>query len=244
MGARRRTEVVPDVTDEPLVRELVGPQVDVLSRRRVRELEGEVDRPRQEADRDEVHHDRGHDLVSTPLHLQDPRDRGPDHPAEHRRDQDHDHEDRARQEPQLDLGPGGRDHRDEVLPLDPDVEHPALEADGHGERREDQRRGDREHVTDPVRGFHRVLQDRRVHRDRALSVRDDQERAGEQRDAEGGEQGQQLADETLEPGGSRSGGGHGLARDHRWPSTPPAPWTRRASPRRSPPAGRRVRTRR
>ncbi len=34
-----------------------------------------------------------------------------------------DHEERPREEAQRELGPGGRDHRDEVLALDPDVEH-------------------------------------------------------------------------------------------------------------------------
>jgi hypothetical protein len=84
VGPGRDAEVLPDVADESPFGELIGAQVDVLTRRRVRELQREVDGPRHEADGDLVHHDRGHDLVGARLHLQDGRDGGPHHASEHR----------------------------------------------------------------------------------------------------------------------------------------------------------------
>ena len=42
------------------------------------------ERPRHEADRDPVHHDRGHDLVRSGLDLEERREPRPDHRAEHR----------------------------------------------------------------------------------------------------------------------------------------------------------------
>jgi hypothetical protein len=60
---RRDAELRTHIAEPGPGRELVGPQVDVLPRRRVRELEGTLSAHADEADRDAVQHDRGHDLV-------------------------------------------------------------------------------------------------------------------------------------------------------------------------------------
>ena len=89
--ARADPEELAHVADQRGLGELVGAQVHVLPGGSVRELQREVDRPRQEAHRDAVHHDGHDDLVGPGLHLEDAGDGRPDHAAEHGRDQDHDH---------------------------------------------------------------------------------------------------------------------------------------------------------
>ena len=104
-------------------------------------------RPRHEADRDPVHHDRGHDLVSarsSPSGLPGTAAKSmpPAIAASRTAGRCRNAGRKSRRERR---GRVAVTIAEQVLTLDPDVEQTRLEAHRHRERREDQRRGGREH---------------------------------------------------------------------------------------------------
>ncbi len=203
-------EEMPQVRHEGTRFEDVGPEIDVLAGWSLREPQGAVEGVRHDAHGDAVHHDRRHDLVGPRLHLEDPRYGRVDHAADTGEEERGREVEQSGQEVEGERGPRRRDHRHQELALDSDVEQASLEADRHCERREDQRRCDREHRRDARDVSEREIEHRTVHRERALAVQDDDQRAHADRDGEGGEQGETLAYRRLQPRRQRAGCGQRL----------------------------------
>src|SRR5215217_9549458 len=116
-------------------------------------LVGVLERPRQQVQQDrvghEVHHDGRDDLVGPAVDLEQGRDRGPEDPAGHPGQDGQGQVDDGRgRQPVADVA--GGQGADGVLALNPDVEQPGLEGDGHGQAGEDQRGGPAEDERDRV----------------------------------------------------------------------------------------------
>ena len=103
------------------------------------------------------------------------------------------------QEVELQRRPRRGDHADEVLTLDADVEHAALEAHGDGERREDQRGRLGQDVAEPVLAPEPEVEDRAVDGGGTLAVGEDDQRAEQQRDQERDDERERLSGQVLHP---------------------------------------------
>ena len=155
---------------------------------------------------DEVEHDRVDDLVRPEPGLEDPRDRAPHRARAGGGEERHGHEGQAREARAVRGHQGGGEAPQVELALGADVEEAGAEGEGDGKAGEDERRGAKQRLPEPVAGSKAFPEHRAVDLERTLPDRDDEERARGQGERHGQERCHTRRERSSEPRQARRGG--------------------------------------
>ena len=134
------------------------------------DVERSAHRPREDRDRHEVEHDRGHDLVGAPRGFEEARDEAPDRAGHHPGEEGERDRDQRRGFAQLDADRDRPERPHQELALGTDVEQPGLERQPDRQAAQDERDRVDERVDDRVEVPDRAVDERDVRRDREAGL--------------------------------------------------------------------------